>query len=615
MCGIVGVLNKEDVSSKLIQSLDLLEYRGYDSAGIATLNAGVIQRCRAVGKLKELKLKLAHTPMQGHMGIGHTRWATHGTPTSDNAHPHATKRVAVVHNGIIENFIELKEELLKKECVFSSETDTEVIVHLIDQYLQEGCSPLESVQKTTDRLSGAYALAIIFADHNDLMIGVRQGSPLVLGKSDQGLYLASDALALQNLTSSVCFLEEGDCVVMKSEKNTYNAYIYQQYQPVEREFRQIAAHQFHSGKGEYNHYMLKEIYQQPEIYADTLLAYLKVEESRFHFDFMNTTDIKNYERILIIACGTSYYAGLSAKYWFEHYAKIACEVLIASEFRYSDPYLNGKELCIFISQSGETIDTLAALSLAKKKNATTIGLVNVAESSIYRQSDINLLTQAGPEIGVASTKALTSQLVVLQCLAFAFAEKQETITKTQLEDIVKAMLHMPVLLVQCLEKANQEIPPIAQAIASASYVLYLGRGQGYPTALEGALKLKEISYIHAEGYAAGELKHGPIALVDSTTPVVAIAAHDQWFEKSLSNIKTVASRGGNIILISTKSGIELAKKGIDNIAYTFEIPDTLQICQPLLNLIPIQLLAYHVACIKGTDVDQPRNLAKSVTVE
>ncbi len=607
MCGIIGIIGKSDVAQNMVEALRRLEYRGYDSAGIATISNKEIIRLRAEGKLSNLERKLYESPVVGKTGIGHTRWATHGVPSTDNAHPHATDKVAVVHNGIIENFAELKAELIKKGYKFTSETDTEVVPVLITSLLDEGLSEADAVAKTLQRLHGAYALGIIFKQNPDLLIGARKGSPLAVGYGDGEMYLGSDAIALAPLTSKISYLEEGDWVILSRNSA---AFFDKTGNSVSREVKISSISSGAIDKDGYRHYMLKEIYEQPTVIGENIQAYLNNENHSIILPEHNLP-LKKINRMTIVACGTSYYAGSVASYWFERISGIPTEINIASEFRYRDmPMLEGG-LALFISQSGETADTLAAMRMAKEKKQYTIALVNSPESSMAHEADLAIRTYAGPEIGVASTKAFTTQLVTLACLAIYLGIEREYISKSESDEYLRKLLEIPAKTAEVLEKED-EIHRIALKMATATNAVYIGRGTSYPIALEGALKLKEISYIHAEGFAAGELKHGPIALIDENIPVVAIAPHDKLFEKTASNIQEVAARNGKIVLFSNKAGIETLK---DISADCVEMPEVCDFLSAIVYAIPIQLLAYHVAVLKGTDVDQPRNLAKSVTVE
>ncbi len=609
MCGIVGIIGEQKVVPLLVEGLKRLEYRGYDSAGIATLANGHIQRCRAEGKLERLETKLTAQPLQGTVGIGHTRWATHGAANENNAHPHATDRVAVVHNGIIENYAELKRELQEMQARFTSETDTEVIVHLVTRYLTEGMTPEQAANAAFDRLQGAYAIVMIFAGEHDLMIGVRQGTPLAVGYGEGEMYLASDSYALAPLTKKICFLEDGDRVTVSRA----GAKIYTKGGgAVERPIRITAQSGATAGKGEYKHFMLKEIYEQPAVIADTLNSYVNPATGHITIPPEVLNILATAPRLTLIACGTAYYACAVAKYWFEQVARIPCEIDVASEFRYREAPMPGGGAAIFVSQSGETLDTLEALRYCKRQNQKIISIVNTIESTIERESHHVLHTLAGPEIGVASTKAFTTQLSTLACMALAAALKTGAISEAQGAEFATALRHVPTLAAQILTH-DAQIKNIAKDVAEARDVLYLGRGSLYPIALEGALKLKEISYIHAEGYAAGEMKHGPIALIDDTVPVVVVApGNDPLFEKNASNIQETVARGGKVFLISDEKGAqELEALATWSVAMGAVHP----FVAPILYAIPVQLLAYHVAVMKGTDVDQPRNLAKSVTVE
>jgi glucosamine--fructose-6-phosphate aminotransferase (isomerizing) len=607
MCGIIGILGKAPVAPLLLDGLKRLEYRGYDSAGIATLVNGVIERRRAEGKLSNLEDLLDDDPVAGTIGIGHTRWATHGRPTEANAHPHANEQVAVVHNGIIENFQALRGELEAAGHRFETETDTEVVVHLVSDHLARQMNPEEAVGAALARLEGAFALAIIFAGRHDLMIGARKGSPLAVGYGDGEMFLGSDALALAPLTDRICYLEEGDWVTL----NDAGARIRDANgQEVAREVKLTTVSGALIGKGQYRHFMEKEIFEQPAVIGDTLQSYLnpltrKVELPDLPFD------LGNLPRVTISACGTAYFAGLVAKYWFEQLARQPVEVDIASEFRYREAPMPEGGLSLFISQSGETIDTLAALHYARDAGQHLLSVVNVPESAIERASDAVLHTLAGPEIGVASTKAFTTQLAVLACLVMATARARGVIDEAREGELSLALTEVPARAAEVLNH-NARIRAIAQEVAEARDVLYLGRGSAYPLALEGALKLKEISYIHAEGYAAGEMKHGPIALIDEAVPVIVCAPSGPLFDKTASNVQEVIARGGRVIFISDSEG---AKRLGSEAAHVIELPRVDPFVAPLLYAIPVQLLAYHAAVCKGTDVDQPRNLAKSVTVE
>jgi glucosamine--fructose-6-phosphate aminotransferase (isomerizing) len=608
MCGIVGILGKSAVAMPLFDALKRLEYRGYDSAGVATLEAGRIVRRRAEGKLRNLESRLEASPLDGLAGIGHTRWATHGKPTEANAHPHATARVAVVHNGIIENFRELREGLIQRGARFQSETDTEVVAHLVDERLAAGASPLEAVHDTISALRGAFALGFVFAGHDDLMIGARLGSPLAIGYGDGEMFLGSDAIALAPFTDSIAYLEDGDSVVLTRA----NARIFDSARrPVSRPVIRSTASARLIDKGNYRHFMAKEMHQQPEVVSHTIASLVDMTSGRVRIQPDWPFDWRALSRITISACGTASYAGQVAKYWFERFARLPVEVDIASEFRYRESPMVENGLSIFVSQSGETADTLAALRYCKENGQHVLAVVNVPTSTIARESDVVVETLAGPEIGVASTKAFTCQLAALACLAVGAGRARGHLSEQDETRLVDALIEAPRLMSEAL-RLEHEIESLARDIAKAPDVLYLGRGTSFPLALEGALKLKEISYIHAEGYAAGELKHGPIALIDETMPVVVIAPYDRVFEKTVSNMQEVAARGGRIILITDAKGAELAAMPT---LRTLVLPDMPASITPLVYAIPIQLLAYHTALVIGSDVDQPRNLAKSVTVE
>jgi len=607
MCGIIGILGKAPVAPLLVDALRRLEYRGYDSAGVATLVNGKIERRRAEGKLSNLETLLESAPVEGTIGIGHTRWATHGRPSEANAHPHANEHVAVVHNGIIENFQELRSELEAAGHRFETETDTEVIVHLISEHLAQQRPPEEAVGKALARLEGAFALAIIFAGRHDLMFGARKGSPLAVGYGDGEMYLGSDALALAPLTNRICYLEEGDWVTLNGAGMKVRD---AEGREVEREVKLTALSGALIGKGQYRHFMLKEIFEQPAVIGDTLQALVNPLSRRVELPAL-PCDLGALPRITISACGTAFLAGLVAKYWFEQLAGQPTEVDIASEFRYREAPMPAGGLSLFISQSGETIDTLAALRFAREAGQHVVSIVNVPESAIDRESDASIHTLAGPEIGVASTKAFTTQLAVLACLAIATARERGAIDAAREAALTLALTEVPARAAEVLEH-DERIRAVAQQVSEARDVLYLGRGTAYPIALEGALKLKEISYIHAEGYAAGEMKHGPIALIDETVPVIVCAPSGPLFDKTVSNVQEVIARGGKVIFISDAKGVARMKS---QAAHTIALPEVDPFVAPLLYAIPIQLLAYHAAVWKGTDVDQPRNLAKSVTVE
>jgi glucosamine--fructose-6-phosphate aminotransferase (isomerizing) len=609
MCGIIGILSNKDVAPTLVEGLRRLEYRGYDSTGIATLDKGAITRCRAEGKLTNLEKKLKHAPLNGHVGIGHTRWATHGGPTEDNAHPHATARVAVVHNGIIENYAVLKEELEQSQVRFETDTDTEVIAHLVDFYLKQGKAPRAAANATFDRLTGAFAVVLIFSGEENLMIGCRQGTPLAVGYGEGEMFVASDSYALAPLTKKISFLEDGDRVAVTRE----GASIYvNDNQPVTREIRITAQSGATSGKGEFKHFMLKEIYEQPTVIGETLNVYVHPSTGQITLPEGVAEALSTAPRLTLIACGTAFYACMVAKYWFEQVARVPCEIDVASEFRYREAPMPKGGVAIFVSQSGETLDTLEALRYCKRQGQKILSIVNTIESTIERESDMVLHTLAGPEIGVASTKAFTTQLTTLACMALATARAKGSIDATREHELADALRAVPKLAADILQH-DGAILKIAKDVAEARDVLYLGRGALYPIAQEGALKLKEISYIHAEGYAAGEMKHGPIALIDDTVPVVVVApSNEALFEKTASNIQETVARGGKVFLISDEKGAKALEKLC---TWSVAMGEVHPFVAPILYSIPVQLLSYHVAVTKGTDVDQPRNLAKSVTVE
>ncbi len=607
MCGIIGILGKEAVTSRLIESLKRLEYRGYDSAGIATLVDGKIERRRAQGKIKNLEDVLVTSPLPGLIGIGHTRWATHGAPSERNAHPHATNRVAVVHNGIIENFRTLRAELEAEGRTFDSETDTEVITQLVSRALDLGATPKDAVIEALKRVRGAFAIACLFTGEEDLLIGARQGSPLVVGVGEGEMYLGSDGIAVAPFTNRVIYLEEGDLVVLS---RTSHAIYDVARNSVERPIKSVAASAAAVEKGNYRHYMQKEIHEEPDAAARTIGYYVDPLEERVTLpDF--GVDFAQIDQLWIIGCGTAYLAGRVGEYWFEQVAGLSCETDIASEFRYREPVAAGRAAALFISQSGETADTLEALRLCKRKGWKTIAVVNVPESSIAREADAVLPTLAGPEIGVASTKAFVAQLSALAAVSVAAALARKKIDRDEERRLAHLLMETPRLIREAL-KVESTIAAAAEEASHARSILYIGRGTAYPIALEAALKLKEISYIHAEGYASGELKHGPIALIDEVTPVFAIAPHDHLFEKTISNVQEIAARKGRVTLFSDALGIEEAG---DVARHTIEAPKADPFVAPIVYSPLIHLLAYHVAVAKGTDVDQPRNLAKSVTVE
>ena len=607
MCGIIGVVGKNKAESLLLEGLRRLEYRGYDSSGIATLVNGKIDKRRASGKISNLSSLLKEHPLSGTIGIAHTRWATHGAPNENNAHPHANDKVAIVHNGIIENYIDLREELIAKGHKFYTETDSEVVVHLISHYIDEGLENNLAVRKALQRLDGAFALGILLAGREDVLIAARQDSPLAIGYGKDEMYLGSDALALAPLTDRIVYLENLD--MAEISKDGINIFDEEMNIVTRKETKTLMSGKAVE-KGGFKHFMLKEIHEQPTVIGETLKSFIDPHNRNIVFPKMDF-DFTNIKKLSIVACGTSSYAAMVAKNWFEKYSNIPTEVDIASEYRYRNHAHTDNEAVIVISQSGETADTLAALNNAKKRNLKTLAIVNVLESSIARIADATVLTLAGPEIGVASTKAFTTQLATLACLTLYASECRKTLPKDMIIKLVEDLIELPALTAEVLTIDNS-LNKIAQQLKNVRDVLYVGRGVSFPIALEGALKLKEISYIHAEAYAAGELKHGPIALVDDGVPVVALAPSDELFAKTASNIEEVAARGAKIILISDKEGI----KKLSNIADIFlEMPKSNEFVLPILYSIPVQMLAYHTAVIKGTDVDQPRNLAKSVTVE
>ena len=608
MCGIIGVIGTGEVAPRLLDGLRRLEYRGYDSAGIATLLNGGIERRRAQGKLVNLAAVLDAEPVGGEVGIGHTRWATHGVPSADNAHPHATERVAVVHNGIIENFQRLRDELEALGHVFVTQTDTEVIPHLIAQKLAEGNSPQDAVHAALARLEGAFALAVLFAGENDLLICARRGAPLAIGHGEGEMYLASDAVALAPLTRRITYLEEGDW----AELNRAGAIVHDAGGAVvERPVSEAHVGGEEVGKGNFEHFMLKEIYEQPAVMGDTLNAYYNPAGHAIRLPPQTGFSAAALARLTLVACGTSFYAGLVAKYWLEQVARLPVDIDVASEFRYRDAPLPDGGAALMISQSGETADTLAALRFVKERGQKVIAVVNVPESSMARDCDLLLPTYAGPEIGVASTKAFTCQLVTLACFAIAVARERGAIDGLTEARLAQAMAEVPSRAAEVLNH-DERIRELSANLADARGILYIGRGNVYPVALEGALKLKELSYMHAEGFAAGELKHGPIALITDKMPVIVLAPSGPLFDKTASNLQEVAARGGRVVLISDAAGIER----LGDLAETsIEIPAVDPFVAPLLYTIPVQLLAYHTAAQKGTDIDQPRNLAKSVTVE
>ena len=607
MCGIIGIISAAPVAGRLLDGLKRLEYRGYDSAGIATLVNGHIRRRRAEGKLVNLERRLADEPLDGTIGIGHTRWATHGKPNETNAHPHATDRVAIVHNGIIENFRQLRQDLETRGHRFETDTDSEIIAHLVTDHLDRGRTPEQASAAALAELEGAFAIAIVFAGEHDLMIGARRGSPLAVGFGREEMYLGSDAIALAPWTDRICYLEEGDRVVVRRDGVAIHD---ADGTPVERPIRQTAASGALIGKGEFRHFMLKEIFEQPAVIGDTLTSFVNPQTRAITLPPLDI-DWRTVPRITAIACGTAFYACMVAKYWFEQVAGLPVEIDIASEFRYREAPMPPGGVALFVSQSGETADTAAALAFARAQGQTILSIVNVAESTIARASDHVMQTHAGPEIGVASTKAFTTQLTVLACLVIAAARERGAIDAGREAALAEALLEVPARALEVLTH-DDAIEALAASVSEARDVLYIGRGTAYPLALEGALKLKEISYIHAEGYAAGEMKHGPIALIDEEVPVIVLAPRDRWFDKTVSNVQEVMARGGRVIFLSDREGIRALGGGAQA---TIALPTLDPFVTPILYAIPVQLLAYHTAVSKGTDVDQPRNLAKSVTVE
>ena len=607
MCGIVGIVGQTPVAPLIVDALKRLEYRGYDSAGVATIENGELARRRAEGKLVNLERLLKSVPLDGNIGIGHTRWATHGVPNETNAHPHFSDGVAIVHNGIIENFAELRQELMADGYEFNSQTDTEVVAHLIARELARGTKPVDAAHAALKRLHGAFALAIMFKGDEDLIVGARNGPPLAVGHGDGEMFLGSDAIALAPFTNSVTYLEDGDWAVVR--RNEFQIYTMDRT-PVERQRRQSVGTSYLVDKGNHRHFMEKEIHEQPEVISHTLAHYLDFTQGTSKpLDLpFNFADI---DRLAVSACGTAYLAGLVGKYWFERHARLPVDIDVASEFRYREMPISKKSAAFFVSQSGETADTLASLRYCRKEGVPIGAIVNVRESTMARESDAVMPTLAGPEIGVASTKAFTCQLSVLAALTIRAASQRGTITADEEKALVRSLSETPRYAAQVL-KLDKQIEKVSRELASYKHVLYLGRDTNFPLAMEGALKLKEISYIHAEGYAAGELKHGPIALIDENMPVIVIAPHDRIFEKTVSNMQEVAARGGKIILITDQKGAAQATvKALETIV----LPDVPEFIAPIIYALPIQMLAYFTAVFMGTDVDQPRNLAKSVTVE
>ena len=607
MCGIVGILGNHEASPILLDALKRLEYRGYDSSGIATINDGVLERRREIGKLVNLADKLVHKPLKGKIGIGHTRWATHGSPTVANAHPQKTGKVAVVHNGIIENFKKLRDELISDGAVFQSETDTETVAQLCMSFINNGDNSAIAAKKTLDRLEGAYALCFLFHDNDNLLIAARKGSPLAIGHGNGEMFVGSDAIALAPMTNQVTYLEEGDLALITRESlEIFDI----DGRAIERNRQTLDLNTQNVAKGNYKHFMAKEIAEQPSVLADAIQQNLNSTRNKLEISNLEL-DFSSINRITLVACGTAFLACNVAKYWFEKIARISIDLDVASEFRYREPPVEKNNLAIVVSQSGETADTLAALRYCNKNKMKTLGIVNVDESTISREASLALQIHAGPEIGVASTKAFTCQLTTLYFLAIKAAKDKGNINSKQEAKLIKSILQLPSMIVDALS-LEAEIKQTAQDLSKASNAIFLGRGAMYPLALEGALKLKEISYIHAEGYASGELKHGPIALVDENMPVVVLAPRDELFEKTVSNMHEVMARGGKVLLITDAEGANEAQDGTWKTIIMPKIPNDLA---PILYSIPVQLLAYHTAVYKGTDVDQPRNLAKSVTVE
>ena len=607
MCGIVGILGNHEASPILLDALKRLEYRGYDSSGIATINDGVLERRREIGKLVNLADKLVHKPLKGKIGIGHTRWATHGSPTVANAHPQKTGKVAVVHNGIIENFKKLRDELISDGAVFQSETDTETVAQLCMSFISNGDKPAIAAKKTLDRLEGAYALCFLFHDNDNLLIAARKGSPLAIGHGNGEMFVGSDAIALAPMTNQVTYLEEGDLALITRESlEIFDI----DGRAIERNRQTLDLNAQNVAKGNYKHFMAKEIAEQPSVLADAIQQNLNSTRNKLEIPSLEL-DFRSINRITLVACGTAFLACNVAKYWFEKIARISIDLDVASEFRYREPPVEKNNLAIVVSQSGETADTLAALRYCNKNEMKTLGIVNVDESTISREASLALQIHAGPEIGVASTKAFTCQLTTLYFLAIKAAKDKGSINSNQEAKLIKSILQLPSMIVDALS-LEAEIKQTAQDLSKASNAIFLGRGAMYPLASEGALKLKEISYIHAEGYASGELKHGPIALVDENMPVVVLAPRDELFEKTVSNMHEVMARGGKVLLITDAEGADEAQEGTWKTIIMPNIPNDLA---PILYSIPVQLLAYHTAVYKGTDVDQPRNLAKSVTVE
>ena len=609
MCGIIGLVSDKEVSPTLLEGLKRLEYRGYDSSGIATVNNNKIERVRSKGNLSYLEEKLLNTSLPGNIGIGHTRWATHGTPEEKNAHPHITDKVAVVHNGIIENNNQLRNQLIESGVEFSSDTDTEVVGHIITSYLNSGLNSYDSIRATMNDIKGTYALGVLVANDPSKLYAVRGGSPLAIGSSDSENYIGSDTYSLSAYSDKITYLKDGDIAVIES--HSYNIFD-QSDVIVHRERQSIIESVSLSEKGIFKHFMSKEIHEQPEVIGKSLSNYIDMDDGTLNMPNL-PYDLASISNVTLVACGSSYYAGLISRDWFEKFTNIKVDVEIASEFRYREPPMDSNGLTIFISQSGETADTLAALRHCKSLGQKTISIVNVGDSTMCRNSDASLKIYAGPEIGVASTKAFTCQLGVLACLAIKIGISNGSLSRDQEKEYVQSLLSIPRLVSNTLDKED-EIIDLAHDLSDITTTLYLGRGQMYPVSMEGALKLKEISYVHAEGYPAGEMKHGPIALLEKDLPVFMMAPSNHLYEKTVSNLNEVIARDASVILLTDE-------EGLNNIGYlkdrvrTFIVDKTDIITAPFVYTLPNQLIAYHIALLKGTDVDQPRNLAKSVTVE
>ncbi|RYC17258.1 glutamine--fructose-6-phosphate transaminase (isomerizing) [Ciceribacter ferrooxidans] len=608
MCGIVGIVGNKPVAGRLVDALKRLEYRGYDSAGVATIDNGVMDRRRAEGKLFNLEKRLADEPLGGNIGIAHTRWATHGVPNETNAHPHFVEGVAVVHNGIIENFAELRDELMREGAHFTTQTDTEIVAQLIAKYRRQGYDNRAAMLAMLNHVTGAYALVVMFENDPDTIMAARFGPPLAIGFGKGEMFLGSDAIALAPFTNDIVYMVDGDCAVIHHDSAEITDF---SGKPVERPHQISQASAFLVDKGNHRHFMEKEIHEQPEVISHALSNYIDFHSQTVRLD-ETAIDFGKVSRLAVSACGTAYLSGLVGKYWFERYARLPVEIDVASEFRYREMPLSKDEAALFISQSGETADTLASLRYCKEQGLRIGGIVNVKESTIARESDGVYPILAGPEIGVASTKAFTCQLAVLASLAIGAGRMRGTLTEAEEKQMVRSLSELPRIMSGVLNDIQPQMESLARELSKFHHVLYLGRGTSYPMALEGALKLKEISYIHAEGYAAGELKHGPIALIDENMPVIVIAPHDRFFEKTVSNMQEVAARGGRIIFITDEKGAAASK--LPTMA-TIVLPNVAELIAPMVFALPVQLLAYHTAVFMGTDVDQPRNLAKSVTVE